>query len=58
MTFIRDNHVSRKMHALRAVIWKNLRVLLVRQKLSNCEPGSQFWIVNQTALHPDFLVNF
>jgi hypothetical protein len=59
MTFIRDNLVSGKMHALRAVIWRNLRVLLVRRKLSNCEPGSQncepgsqFRIVNQTALHP------
>ena len=59
MTFIRENLVSRKMHALRAVIWRNLRVLLVRRKLSNCEPGSQncepgsqFRIVNQTALHP------
>jgi hypothetical protein len=61
MTLIRDNLVSRKMHALRAAIWRNLRVLLVRRKLSNCEPGSQncepgsqFRIVNQTALHPIF----
>ena len=32
MTFIRDNLVPRKLHALRAAIWRNLRVLLVRQK--------------------------
>jgi hypothetical protein len=58
MTFIRDNLVSGKMHALRAVIWRNLRVLLFRQKCQiepgsqNCEPGSQFRILNQTALQP------
>jgi len=40
------------MYALRAVIWRNLRVVLVRQKMSNCGPGSQFRIVNQTARHP------
>ena len=32
MTFIRDNLVPRKLHALRAMIWRNLRVLLVRKK--------------------------
>jgi len=49
------------MHSLRAVNWRNLRVLLVRRKMSdcepgsqNCEPGSQFRIVNQAALHPKY----